>query len=95
MKKFFKVIAIILAIYLALSLAASAVIALTDNRAVESFIINNRYGLLLMECCLEDEVFVIWSPFNNACDVFLLVVDWEAPAELRVVSDGFYAFGLW
>lgn len=95
MKKAAKVLAVLLAVYLVASLAASLFVTLCDDPKLTGPVIRNRYGLLLMEICPEDNVFVIWSPFNNACDVFLLVVDWEAPEELRVVSDGFDYFGHW
>lgn len=95
MKKLLKVLALLLALYLIASVAASLFVTLCDNPRLTGPVVRNRYGLLLMELCPEDSTFVIWSPFNNACDVFLLVVDWENPQELRVVSDGFYYFGHW
>lgn len=93
MKKICKAIAILLALYIIASLALSLVVTFSDNYNLVGEIIRNRYGLLLMELCPEDEVFTIWSPFNNACDVFLLVIDWEEG--LRIASDGFYYFGHW
>lgn len=93
MKKFIKVLALLLALYLLASLAASLIVTFEDGYTLSRHIINNRYGLLLMELCQEDDNFVIWSPFNNACDVFLLVIDWSEG--LRVASDGFYYFGHW
>lgn len=93
MKKLFKVLAVLLAVYLVASIAASAFITFCDNPRLTRPVLCNRYGLLLMELCLEDNIFVIWSPFNNVPDVFLLVVDWSEG--LCVVSDGFYAFGHW
>lgn len=95
MKKICKAIVLLLALYLAISVAASVFVTFCDDPKLTGPVIRNRYGLLLMELCLEDNVFVIWSPFNNACDVFLLVIDWDAPQELRVVSDGFDYFGHW
>lgn len=95
MKKFVRILVVILIVYLSLSILASAIVTFSNNRKLTGSIIHNRWGLMLMEYCAEDSIFVIWSPFNNACDVFLLVVDWKAPEELRIVSDGFYAFGYW
>ena len=91
MKKFVRILAIALAVYLLISVVLSVVLAVNTNRHVDSYIINHRYGLLLMEYDTEG-VFVIWSPFNNACDVFLLVADWQEDG-LRLVSDGLDAFG--
>ena len=93
MKKICKAIALLLALYLLASLALSLVVTFSDNYNLTGEIIRNRYGLLLMEICPEDSTFVIWSPFNNACDVFLLVIDWSEG--LRIASDGFYYFGHW
>jgi len=95
MKKLFKVLTVLLAVYLVASLAASLFVTLCDDPKLTGPVVRNRYGLLLMELCPEYSNFVIWSPFNNACDVFLLVVDWETPNELRIVSDGFDYFGHW
>lgn len=93
MKKFVKVLVLLLALYLLASVALSAVVTFSDNYKLTGEIIRNRNGLLLMELCLEDNQVIIWSPFNNACDVFLLVVDWSEG--LQIVSDGFYYFGHW
>ena len=93
MKKIYKAIALLLALYLLASLALSLVVTFSDNYKLEGEIIRNRYGLLLMEICPEEKHLVIWSPFNNACDVFLLVIDWSEG--LRIASDVFYYFGHW
>lgn len=93
MKKICKAFSFLLALYLIASLAASLFVTLCDDPMLTGPVIRNRYGLLLMELCPEDDNFVIWSPFNNACDVFLLVIDWEN--SLRIASDGFYYFGHW
>lgn len=93
MKKIVKVLALLLVLYLIASIAASAIVTFSDNYKLAGEIIRNRNGLLLMEFCQEDNIFVTWSPFNNACDVFLLVIDWSEG--LRIASDGFYYFGHW
>lgn len=97
MKKFVKVAAILLALYLSLSLAASLIVGLSDNIDVRRAIIFNRFGLLVGDIDAESQTFAILSPFNNYCDVFLLVVDWSEidTHGLRIASDGFYAFGEW
>lgn len=97
MKKFKKVATILLIIYLALSLAASLIHGLSDNIDVCRAIVFNRFGLLVGDIDAENKNFAILSPFNNYCDVFLLVVDWSEidTSGLRIASDGFDAFGEW
>lgn len=91
MKKFKKVLALLLAVYLVASLAASIIVNVSNNRELTRFIETHRYGLLVAEITQDD--FVILSPFNNYYDVFLLVVSWAE--DFYICSDGFYAFGEW
>lgn len=91
MKKIVRALVILLAVYLAASLAASALVTFSSNIDLQRFIVNNRFGLLVMEVTETD--LVIFSPFNNCCDVFLLGIDWEDG--LRFFSDGLYGFGKW
>lgn len=90
MKKMLKVLALLLAVYLVISLAASVIVTVTDDDLYRS-IVNHRYGLLVS--VLTEDEFVILSPFNNYCDVFLLVVSWAD--DFYIYSDGFYGFGEW
>jgi len=91
MKKMLKVLALLLAVYLVASLAASVVVTVTDDDDLYRSIVNHRYGLLVS--VLTEDEFVILSPFNNYCDVFLLVVSWAD--DFYIYSDGFYGFGEW
>ena len=91
MKKVKKALILLLAVYLVASLAASAIVTFSDNIDLVRTIIWNRYGLLVAEATQDN--FVILSPFNNYCDVFLLVVSWED--DFYIFTDGFYGFGEW
>lgn len=91
MKKIKKALALLLAVYLVISLAASVIVSCTNNVVLYRLIVNHRYGLLVS--VLSPDNFVILSPFNNYCDVFLLVVSWAE--DFYICSDGFYGFGEW
>lgn len=92
MKKILTIAAIIFTIYLTLSIAASLLVAFGSADLARE-VVNNRYGLLVIEYCAEFDTVTILSPFNNECDVFLLVIDWTD--DLRIASDGFYMAGSW
>ena len=92
MKKIKTVLLLLLTVYLSLSIAASAVYCLTDDIDLQCFIVWNRCGLLVAD--VSPGKIAILSPFNNACDLFLLVADWEGDC-LRLYSDGFAYFGMW
>lgn len=92
MKKILTIAAVIFAIYLTLSIAASLLVAFGDAD-LSYEVVNNRYGLMIVEYCAEFDTVTILSPFNNECDVFLLVIDWTDG--LRIASDGLYMAGSW
>ena len=92
MKKILTIAAIIFAVYLTLSIAASLLVAF-GGADLACEVVNNRYGLLVVEYCADFDTVTILSPFNNECDVFLLVIDWTDG--LRIASDGLYLAGNW
>ena len=92
MKKILTIAAVIFAIYLTLSIAASLLVVFGDAD-LSYEVVNNRYGLMIVEYCAEFDTVTILSPFNNECDVFLLVIDWTDG--LRIASDGLYMAGSW
>lgn len=91
MRTFCKILVILLCVYIAASLIATAVVNLSNDKQLVSDIVNNRYGLLVS--FIDSECIAILSPFTNYCDIFILVIDWEDG--LRLYTDGFDFFGYW
>ena len=79
-----KTIAIIIAAYIIASVLFSAAFAISDNR---EDMLQYRCGLLCVEITEDD--LVVYSPFNNFEDVFLMVIDFE---DGSIYSDGLYGF---
>lgn len=86
-----RVLLILLAVYLAASLAASAVYQLSPDIEISRAIANGRYGLLVMGYDPNFDTFFVLSPFCNYSDIFILVVDFTDGIEFR--TDGFDFFG--
>lgn len=86
-----RVLLILLAVYLAASLAASAIYQFHPQTEVSRAIANGRYGLLVMGYDPMFDTFFILSPFCNYPDIFILVIDFSDGIEFR--TDGFDFFG--
>ena len=91
MKKFVRICAIALAVYLLLSIAFSVAFAMcpVEKRWTMA---RHRDGLLCVAFC-EDGIF-IYSPFCNYADVWLLGICWDEEC-WWTFSDGFDCFGEW
>lgn len=89
MKKIVKVAALVIALYLLVSIIFSVFCAFSPNPWKMR---QGRDGLLCVE--ITDTDFVVYSPFCNYSDVFLFGITLE-DGNLRVFSDGFDCFGEW
>lgn len=93
MKKVCKVLVLVLALYLAASVVFSVVHANVEHPWEFR---QHRNGLLCVEFCEDggEWEFVVYSPFCNWADVFLLVAAVDEDG-FWCVSDGFDSFGEW
>lgn len=93
MKALKRVLLTLLALYLSLSLAASAIVQWSDNNDITREIVNNRFGLMIINYDSFSDTLAFLSPFNNYPDIFLLVIDFTDGVDLY--TDGLDFFGHW
>lgn len=93
MKKVCKVLALVVALYLAASVVFSVVHANVENPWEFR---QHRNGLLCVEFCADDGAWelVVYSPFCNWSDVFLMVAAMDESG-FWWASDGLDSFGEW